>query len=207
MARPIFVLRVRAEEGIDEIRALRAWLKIGLRTFGLRCVGIHKSKQQRRLTMDMREYASTYIKPDHVRDGPIQTRIVNVFVSEQYDRPVLELETGSQFTLNDGNTNTLIKAWGHNSDDWIGKELELLLGTWKDWRSDPPEDKETVKVRAISPAKTETGNSGAPNKPPLPASRTASRPEDIDDAIPFILAFFIVSAVTWFVAGGSTLIA
>ena len=76
----------------------------------------------------MRKYASKYIKPDNVRDGPIQTRIVNVFESEQYGRPVLELETGSQFTLNEGNTNILIKAWGYETDNWIGQEIELELG-------------------------------------------------------------------------------
>ena len=36
---------------------------------------------------------------------------------------MLELETGSQFTLNDGNTNALIKAWGYDTDDWIGQEV------------------------------------------------------------------------------------
>jgi hypothetical protein len=135
--------------------------------------------------MDMRQYAAKYVKVDEVRDGPIETRIVNVFESEQYGRPVLELETGSQFTLNDGNTNTLIKAWGYNSDDWVGQEIELSLGTYKDWRSDPIVDKETVKVRAISPAKVGTGNSGTAGKPPLPASKTAPRAEDLDDQIPF----------------------
>jgi hypothetical protein len=136
--------------------------------------------------MDMRQYASTYVKPDNVRDGPIQTRIINVFESERHGRPVLELETGSQFTLNDGNVNTLIKAWGYKSDDWIGQELVLELGTYKDWRADPPVDKETVRVRAISPAKTAAGNSGEQSKPPLPPSRTvAAKKDDMDDAIHF----------------------
>jgi hypothetical protein len=190
--RPIFVLRVRAEPGVDAIRALRAWLKRGLRDFGLRCVGITPREKETNM-VDMRQYASTYIKPDDVREGPIQTRIVNVFESERYGRPVLELETGSQFTLNDGNTNTLIKAWGYNSDDWIGQEIELLLGTYKDWRDDPPTEKETVKVRAISPAKTATANDGASvaAKPPLPPSRTAAAGgsatlrSELDDDIPF----------------------
>jgi hypothetical protein len=181
--RPIFVVHVRAEPGVDAVRALRAWLKRGLRDFGLKCVQITPSEKE--TAMDMRQYASTYVKPDNVRDGPIQTRIVNVFESEQYGRPVLELETGSQFTLNDSNTNTLIKAWGHNSDDWIGQEIELQLGTYKDWKSNPPVDKETVKARAISPAKTTAGNSGTVSKPPLPVSKTATRAEDLDDSIPF----------------------
>ena len=29
--------------------------------------------------MDARKYASRYVKPDNVRDGPIQTRVLNVF--------------------------------------------------------------------------------------------------------------------------------
>jgi hypothetical protein len=137
--------------------------------------------------MDMRKYASKYIRPDDVRDSPIQTRIVNAFEGELYGRPVLELETGSQFTLNEGNSNTLIKAWGYDSADWIGQEIELLLGTYTDWKSDPPTEKETVKVRAISPAKTAAGNSGVPASKPLPPSIKSAAPQsdDMDDSLPF----------------------
>src|SRR5258708_7156778 len=105
--RTIYLLMVRAEPGVDAVRNLRALLKAMLRTYGLRRVEVSESKQQGRMKMDMRQYASKYIKPDHVREGAIRTRIVNVFESEQYGRPVLELEIGSQFTLNDGNLNTL----------------------------------------------------------------------------------------------------
>jgi hypothetical protein len=137
------------------------------------------------MKMDMRDYvSSTYIKPDHVRDGPIKTRIVNVYEGGQFGRPVLELETGSQFSLNDGNTSTLIKAWGFNSDDWIGQEIELSLGTYQDWKSDPPVEKETVKARAISPAKTEAGNGGTASKP-LPPSKAAALKDDLSDDVPF----------------------
>ena len=44
--------------------------------------------------MDARKFASKYVKPDQVRDGPIQTRVVNVFENERYGRLMLELETG-----------------------------------------------------------------------------------------------------------------
>jgi hypothetical protein len=136
--------------------------------------------------MDMRQYASKYIKPDHVRDGPIRTRIVNVFESEQYGRPVLELETGSMFTLNETNNDILVKAWGYDSNDWISqeKEIELVLGTYKDWKSD--QDKETVKVVPISPAKT-AQNGGAPVSKPLPPSikSVPPRQDDMDDEVPF----------------------
>jgi hypothetical protein len=180
----IFVLTVRAEPGVDAIRALRAWLKRGLRDFGLRCVGITPNEEE--MTMDARKYASKYVKPDNVRDGPIQTRIINCYEDERYARLTLELETGSTFGLNESNTNALISAWGVETNDWIQQEIVLELGTYKDWKCDPPEDKETVKVRAISPRKTTAGNSGEQSRPALPPSRTAAAKKgDMDDEIPF----------------------
>jgi hypothetical protein len=137
--------------------------------------------------MDMRDFASKKITPNQVRDEPIQTRIVSVLRNEQYDRPVLELETGCQFTLNATNVNTLMKAFGWESNNWIGQEIVLELGTYKDWRADPPEDKETVRVRAVSPAKTvEAQNGSASTNKPLPPSRVVtSRKDDLDDEIPW----------------------
>jgi hypothetical protein len=183
-----YVLTVRAEPGVNEIRALRAWLKTGLRTFGLRCIEI-TTRDTEKIAMDARKFASKYVKPDSVRDGPIQTRIVNVLEDDRYSRLLLELETGSQFALNEGNTNTLMKSWGHDTDKWIGQEIELSLGTYKDWRADPPEEKETVKVRAGSPGAGVQANGGTPaaaSKPPLPPSRVAtSTKDDLSDDIPF----------------------
>jgi hypothetical protein len=135
--------------------------------------------------MDARKYASAFVKPDDVRDGPIQTRIINVFEQERFNRLALELETGSQFGLNDGNTNALIKAWGHETDKWVGLELELYLGTYKDWNEDPPAEKETVRVKAISPRPGTQNGSAPDNKPPLPPSLTASSRNELDDEIPF----------------------
>lgn len=136
--------------------------------------------------MDARKYASKYIKPDQVRDGAIQTRIVSVGEDERYGRLMLELEIGSQFALNDGNTDVLIKAWGHDTDQWIGLELALELGTYKDWRDET--EKETVKVRAISPATAPAKNGGAPtSKSLLPPTRTAApggTRSAVDDEIP-----------------------
>jgi hypothetical protein len=196
---------VRAEPGVDAIRALRAWLKTGLRIYGLRCVGI----QQQESVMDVKQFAAGPIKPDQVRDGPVVAKIINVYESEKYNVPVLELDNGDTFLLNATNTRILAKAWGFETEAWLGLEVEFSLGSYKDWRSDPPADKETVVVRAISPAKTAAGNSGTASKSPLPASikSVAPRAQDLNDEIPFALAFFIVSTVTWLIAGGSILIA
>ena len=139
--------------------------------------------------MDMRNYAPKKIRPDEVRDGPIQTRVLGVFENEMTGRPVLELENGSTFMLNDGNTNTLINAWGVESDDWKEREIEFSLSTYKDFKTG--EDKETVKVRAIPPATPTTGNGGTPSRPALPPSRGAaagahaSLRGEMDDDVPF----------------------
>jgi hypothetical protein len=52
MKRTTYVLTVRAEPGVDDIRALRGWLKVGLRTFGLKCIGI--IPKQKETIMDAR---------------------------------------------------------------------------------------------------------------------------------------------------------
>jgi hypothetical protein len=44
MSRPTFALRIGAEPGIDATRSLRAWLKRGLRDFGLRCLDVHQEQ-------------------------------------------------------------------------------------------------------------------------------------------------------------------
>ena len=127
-----------------------------------------------------------YIKPDNVRDGPIQSKIVNVYEDMRYDRLILELEIGSQFALNDGNTNTLIKAWGTDTDAWIDQEVSLELGSYKDWKTDPPEEKETVKARAIPAPGSAAQNGGAPvSKPPSRTAVAKSLKDDLSDDIPF----------------------
>lgn len=133
--------------------------------------------------MDMRQYAPKYIRPDSVRDGPIMTRILAVLDEpDRYGRPVIELENGSQFSVNETNLKILINAWGHESDAWIGQEIELSLSTYKDWQSNPPVDKETVKARAILPTAATSGNSGTPL--PAPVKRPSIK-DDLDDSVPF----------------------
>jgi hypothetical protein len=175
--RPIFVVHVRAEPGVDVIRSLRARLKVGLRGFGLRCISIGEAKQESK--MDMRKFGSGFIKPDDVRDGPRRKKIINIHESDKYGCPVFEFEGGDQFSLNATNNRILCKAWGFESDNWLGLELELTLGTYQDWRSDPPEEKETVVVRAISARDPAHGNGEK-----LPA-QVVSRSRDLDDEIPW----------------------
>jgi hypothetical protein len=44
--RPIFVIRLRAEKGVDALRALRAALKVLGRRFGLRAVEVREEANE-----------------------------------------------------------------------------------------------------------------------------------------------------------------
>jgi hypothetical protein len=133
--------------------------------------------------VDLRKYNSGFMKPDDVRDGPRQETIIHVYVGEKYNRPVLELASGEQFTVNATNNRILIKAYGHDSDQLIGKVVEFSLGYYKDWNTDPPEEKETVVVKPISPPSAGNGK-GDGTAGALPPPLTPQKP-DFDDEIPW----------------------
>ena len=183
MARPVFVLRMQAEPGVEVIRSLRGWLKQGLREFGLRCVSIEEVTKEDEM-VDMRKYTSGLITPDEVRDGPIEARIISVYISEKHDVPVLELETGDQFFVWPQNGKKLARAYGYNSDDWIGHQIKLELGTYTDKNGNP---KDTVNLTAVSSrdgnADGGTPQRADPNKLPAPVKRPPK--DDLDDSIPF----------------------
>ena len=87
--------------------------------------------------VDMRKYTSGLITPDEVRDGPIEARIISVYISEKHNVPVLELETGDQFFVWPQNGKKLARAYGYNSDDWLRHLIRFELGNLhrqEDWR-------------------------------------------------------------------------
>jgi hypothetical protein len=170
----VYRLMVQATHGADQIRRLRAWLKIGLRAFGLRCVEIQETRQQGRTTMDMRKFSGSVIRPEDLYDGPRVEKIIAIFEHEKHNCVVFELESGCQFYCWGNHARILSRAWGFESDNWKGQEFELSLGHYTDKRDDPPTEKETIAIRAISPAKPEAGNGG------VPALRDA-----LNDEIPF----------------------
>jgi hypothetical protein len=180
-----FLLIVRPEPGVDAIRALRAWLKTGLRILKLRCVGIQEIKQQRRMKMDMRKFSPGVIRPEDLYDGPRVEKIINIFEHEKHKCAVFEFESGDQFYCWPNYARILNKAWGYDSNGWIKQELELSLGHYTDKRSDPPEEKETIVVKPLSPRKADASNGGAPITASLPASRTAPTKDELDDEVPF----------------------
>jgi hypothetical protein len=76
MTRPTFVLRVRAELGVDAIRNLRQWLKRGLRDFGLRCEALHEEAEERGSVMAINlNNTPTQKNPPPIPPGVYQLRI------------------------------------------------------------------------------------------------------------------------------------
>jgi hypothetical protein len=144
--RQILVVNVQALGGVDCIRALRGWLKIGLRRFGLRCVPLHPD-HKKETEMDIGMFASNWVKPDDVRHEPLVTRIIAVLMNDKRNRPMLELENGMQFTLFERNVDVLIKAWGRNTDDWPGYEVELSYETYSSLPAKPHHRTQMVEPR------------------------------------------------------------
>ena len=97
--------------------------------------------------MDMRKYGrrSAFIKADQVRGQPRDEIIAFVKIG-RFDRPDVTFKSGKQLTLNATNVDVLIDAYG-DSDNWVGKQIELFLGAIEYQGS----DHEAVLVRPISP--------------------------------------------------------
>jgi hypothetical protein len=73
----------------------------------------------------MRKYSSGhFIKIDDVRGGPLNEVIDDAKIGK-FDKPDLIFESGDRLWLNATNNSVLVRAYGPNSDNWIGKEIEL----------------------------------------------------------------------------------
>ena len=78
--------------------------------------------------MLMAKYAATsFVALEDVANGPRRDVIVGVTIGN-YDKPVLELQSGDRLSANKTNVRALVTAYGDDSDSWIGKEIELYAG-------------------------------------------------------------------------------
>ncbi len=98
--------------------------------------------------MNMSKFSGeNFVKVNDVRDGSMEGKIAGVREGK-YGKPDLILASGDVLSLNVTNNKTLIRAYGSNSDDWVGKEVELFLGKIPF----NGVDNDAVLVKAISPA-------------------------------------------------------
>jgi hypothetical protein len=138
------------------------------------------TRAERIMKMDMSKYSGgSFVKVADVKDGPIQEQIAVVKLGK-WDRPNLVFESGGMLSVNATNNAELLKAYGKNSDDWIGKEIELYLGEIE-FQNQP---QEAVLVRPISPPL-----GAAERTKPLPEPEPAAKPKPqagppFDDDLP-----------------------
>jgi hypothetical protein len=116
--------------------------------------------------MSEKYLGSSFIKVDDVRNCSLPLQIATV-KEGKFDKLDVVSETGETLSLNATNTKILVRAYGPNSDEWIGKEIELTLGT-VNFQGKP---QEAVIVKPISPSIAT-------------ANRTA-KPDAFNDDIPF----------------------
>jgi hypothetical protein len=122
--------------------------------------------------MDISDHLDTgFIKVGHLASGPRQVVIAEVR-SGNYG-PDCEFQDGSVLTLNKTNIRALNDAWGRETDNWIGKLVELYIGQTEF----QGQKRDSVLVRTISPA--------TPKDQLPPAKPKAERRAEMDDEIPF----------------------
>ena len=89
-----------------------------------------KSAEKEKTTMvDARKYFGvTFTTLADLADGPQQQAIVGV-AEGQYGKLVLSFADNSAVSLNATNSRASMKAYGSETDDWLGHVVELGVGT------------------------------------------------------------------------------
>ena len=131
-----------------------------------------ESAENRNRKMDMTDYAgSSWLKLEDVREP--RRAIITDCVKGNYERPDLIFESGDCVSLNKTSVRTLIKAYGADSREWTGKEVELYAGQvdFKDQKTD------AVLVRPVSPPTSD-------GKLPPPKPKATNGGADYDDDVP-----------------------
>lgn len=131
--------------------------------------------------VDMRKYTSGLIRPEDLRDGPRQERIISVYISEKFDVPVLVFESGDEMLAFAGSGRALAKAYGFESDDWRGHVVEVSLGNYVN------KDGETKEIIVLKPITSRDGSSsnGGPQRTDPAKLPKLSPKDDLNDKIPF----------------------
>jgi hypothetical protein len=118
--------------------------------------------------MDISKYiGGLFLKVVDIKtNGPVRVKIVDVSEG-RYDKPDLTFDDGTRLSCNATNGRTLARAYGFDSDDWIDKEVELVVGEIQ-YQGKP---QEAILINPISP--------------PIENKAPPKRGDDPNDSIPF----------------------
>jgi hypothetical protein len=121
--------------------------------------------------MDVQKFlGAAFLKVGDVKtNGPITVTIVDVSEGE-YEKLDASFDDGTRLSLNVTNSRVLARAYGINSDDWVGKQIELVVSEIQ-FKGKP---KEAILVKPISPP--------VEKKPP-PSKKMGDG--ELNDEIPF----------------------
>jgi hypothetical protein len=121
--------------------------------------------RQEEIEMDMTKYAgSKFITVDDLRETGSREEVIVSVEPGKYDKPVVTFDCGDKLGLNKTSVNALMKAYGKDGRDWIGKTIELYIGPTKF----NDEERDSVLARPVTPPAPKPGKN-----------------EDMDDDIPF----------------------
>jgi hypothetical protein len=104
---------------------------------------------------------------------PAPREQIGVVKDGAYNKPVVVFESGRQASLNQASLGILMRDWGDEPDDWIGRWVELTAGQTKDQNGN------TIDALIVRP----TDAASPPAKLPKPKARPSGA--DMDDEIPF----------------------
>jgi len=96
---------------------------------------------------DMRKYASGLLRPEDLQNGPRTEIIINVYISEKLNAPILVFQSGDEMVCWNQMARVLVRAYGFEDSQWIGHTIELSLGTYTNKDGDI---KENIQIKPIS---------------------------------------------------------
>jgi hypothetical protein len=133
-------------------------------------------EKETNIMIDVSKFASSaYLKVAHLKehDGPIKATIVAVAVNTKFKKLHIDLSDGTVLSCNPSNVTRLIRAWGAESETWVGREIESSIGE-VDYQGQPTE---TIVATPVGPP---LENKAPVKKPP----KRGNAGGDLDDEIP-----------------------
>jgi hypothetical protein len=79
--------------------------------------------------MDVRKFIGTFLKIEDLEAEPLELTIVDVEENDKFDKLDPVFDDGSKASVNSTNGPRLAKAYGYNSEHWIGQQIRLSAGT------------------------------------------------------------------------------
>src|SRR5262245_27381105 len=83
-------------------------------------------RREETISMDMSQYSgAAFLKVGDIKvNGPVRVVIADVQIGD-YGKPDLSFTDGTRLSVNTTNNKILCQAYGTESDEWIGREIEL----------------------------------------------------------------------------------